>query len=101
MAERLRLQRADGEFAVRLAAQASALSDPTRLTIATALLLAAVRRQRGTRVSTFELPLVHQAPMSSDSAPLSASWLRAARLAKLLAWASLAWDETPCVNLLP
>ena len=36
-AERLRLQRVDGELAVRLAAQARALSDPTRLTIAAAL----------------------------------------------------------------
>ena len=36
-AERLRLQRVDGELAVRLAAQAKALSDPTRLTVAAAL----------------------------------------------------------------
>ena len=36
-AERLRLQRVDGELAVRLAARAKALSDPTRLTIAAAL----------------------------------------------------------------
>jgi ArsR family transcriptional regulator, lead/cadmium/zinc/bismuth-responsive transcriptional repressor len=36
-AERLRLERLDGEMAVRLAAQAKALSDPTRLTIAAAL----------------------------------------------------------------
>lgn len=36
-AERLRHERLDGELAVRLAAQAKALSDPTRLTIAAAL----------------------------------------------------------------
>jgi DNA-binding transcriptional ArsR family regulator len=36
-AERLRLERLDGEMAIRLAAQAKALSDPTRLTIAAAL----------------------------------------------------------------
>ncbi len=36
-AERLRRDRLDGELAVRLAAQAKALSDPTRLTIAAAL----------------------------------------------------------------
>jgi ArsR family transcriptional regulator, lead/cadmium/zinc/bismuth-responsive transcriptional repressor len=36
-AERLRLGRLDGELAIRLAAQAKALSDPTRLTIAAAL----------------------------------------------------------------
>ena len=36
-AERLRLERLDGELASRLAAQAKALSDPTRLTIAAAL----------------------------------------------------------------
>ena len=36
-AERLRLQRLDGEQATRLAAQAKALSDPTRLTVAAAL----------------------------------------------------------------
>lgn len=36
-AERLRLDRLDGELAFRLAAQAKALSDPTRLTIAAAL----------------------------------------------------------------
>jgi DNA-binding transcriptional ArsR family regulator len=36
-AERLRRERLDGELAVRLAAQVKALSDPTRLTIATAL----------------------------------------------------------------
>ena len=36
-AERLRLQRLDGELAIRLAAPAKALSDPTRLTVAAAL----------------------------------------------------------------
>lgn len=36
-AERLRLQSLSGEVAERLAAQAKALSDPTRLTIAAAL----------------------------------------------------------------
>jgi DNA-binding transcriptional ArsR family regulator len=36
-AERLRLERLDGAMAIRLAAQAKALSDPTRLTIAAAL----------------------------------------------------------------
>jgi ArsR family transcriptional regulator, lead/cadmium/zinc/bismuth-responsive transcriptional repressor len=36
-AERLRLERLDGELAGRLAAQAKALSDPTRLTVAAAL----------------------------------------------------------------
>jgi DNA-binding transcriptional ArsR family regulator len=36
-AERLRLERLDGELAIRLAAQAKALSDPTRLTVAAAL----------------------------------------------------------------
>lgn len=36
-AERLRHDRLDGEVATRLAAQAKALSDPTRLTIAAAL----------------------------------------------------------------
>jgi DNA-binding transcriptional ArsR family regulator len=36
-AERLRLERLDGELAIRLAAQAKALSDPTRLTIAASL----------------------------------------------------------------
>ncbi len=36
-AERLRVQRLDGDLAERLAAQAKALSDPTRLTIAVAL----------------------------------------------------------------
>src|SRR6059058_3507785 len=36
-AERLRLERLDADLAARLAAQAKALSDPTRLTIAAAL----------------------------------------------------------------
>jgi len=36
-AERLRLERVDGDLAVRMAEQARALSDPTRLTIAAAL----------------------------------------------------------------
>lgn len=36
-AERLRLERVDGHLALRLAAQAKALSDPTRLTVAAAL----------------------------------------------------------------
>jgi DNA-binding transcriptional ArsR family regulator len=36
-AERLRRERLDGELAVRLAGQARALSDPTRLTIAASL----------------------------------------------------------------
>jgi DNA-binding transcriptional ArsR family regulator len=36
-AERLRGERLDGELATRLAAQAKALSDPTRLTVAAAL----------------------------------------------------------------
>jgi len=36
-AERLRVDRLDGERAVRLAGQARALSDPTRLTVAAAL----------------------------------------------------------------
>jgi predicted Co/Zn/Cd cation transporter (cation efflux family) len=40
---------------------------------------------------TFELPVVQHAPPESPPAPRSAGWLRAARQAKLLAWASLAW----------
>ena len=36
-AERLRLERLDGGLAMRLAGQAKALSDPTRLTVAAAL----------------------------------------------------------------
>jgi DNA-binding transcriptional ArsR family regulator len=36
-AEGLRLERVDGDLAVRLAARAKALSDPTRLTVAAAL----------------------------------------------------------------
>jgi hypothetical protein len=43
-------------------------------------------------MSTFELPVVQQlAPADSPSARRGAAWLRAARRAKLLAWASLAW----------
>jgi len=43
-------------------------------------------------MSTFELPVVQSAPTSIDgSAMRSAAWLRTARQAKLLAWASLAW----------
>lgn len=43
-------------------------------------------------MSTFELPVVQQAPaLDSSPAARSAAWLRAARQAKLLAWASLAW----------
>lgn len=44
-------------------------------------------------VSTFELPLVQQAAAEVSSGPPqhSAAWRRAARQAKLLAWASLAW----------
>jgi divalent metal cation (Fe/Co/Zn/Cd) transporter len=43
-------------------------------------------------VSTFQLPVVQQTPPpESAPAPRSAAWLRAARQAKLLAWASLAW----------
>jgi len=42
-------------------------------------------------MSTFELPVVQQAPPSATVAAPSAAWLRAARQAKLLAWASLAW----------
>jgi predicted Co/Zn/Cd cation transporter (cation efflux family) len=38
-------------------------------------------------VSTFELPVVASLPPSAPSA----AWLRAAKQAKLLAWASLAW----------
>lgn len=43
-------------------------------------------------MSTFELSVVQQVrPPDSPRAPHSAAWLRAARQAKLLAWASLAW----------
>lgn len=48
-------------------------------------------------MSTFELPVIHAEPVSAGSAgrgdpPVrSEGWLRAARRAKLLAWASLAW----------
>ena len=43
-------------------------------------------------MSTFELPVTHQTPANTRApAQDSASWLRAACQAKLLAWASLAW----------
>jgi len=43
-------------------------------------------------VSTFELPVIQHAPAADEPpAQRSAAWLRAARQAKLLAWASLAW----------
>jgi divalent metal cation (Fe/Co/Zn/Cd) transporter len=43
-------------------------------------------------VSTFELPVIQQpAAPAGQPAPRSGPWLRAARQAKLLAWASLAW----------
>ena len=43
-------------------------------------------------MSTFELPVVQQAPAAGDmGAQPSTAWLRAARQAKLLAWLSLAW----------
>ena len=44
-------------------------------------------------MSTFELPLTQQQgpPSSGEPARPSRAWLRAARQAKLLAWASLAW----------
>jgi divalent metal cation (Fe/Co/Zn/Cd) transporter len=44
-------------------------------------------------MSTFELPVVQQAPPPDRPlpAPRSAAWLRASRQAKLLAWVSLAW----------
>jgi divalent metal cation (Fe/Co/Zn/Cd) transporter len=43
-------------------------------------------------VSTYQLPLVHQAPPPTPAAPApTPEWLRAARYAKLLAWASLGW----------
>lgn len=41
-------------------------------------------------MTTFELPVVAPFPASAPGAR-SAAWLRAARQAKLLAWASLAW----------
>jgi divalent metal cation (Fe/Co/Zn/Cd) transporter len=41
-------------------------------------------------VSTFELPVVHHQPPAEPPQRADA-WLRAARQAKLLAWASLAW----------
>jgi hypothetical protein len=43
-------------------------------------------------MSTLQLPVIEQAPPADGRpAPRSASWLRAARQAKLLAWISLAW----------
>jgi hypothetical protein len=44
-------------------------------------------------VSLFELPVVRAGPAVTSRAPAqpNAAWLRAARQAKLLAWASLAW----------
>jgi divalent metal cation (Fe/Co/Zn/Cd) transporter len=43
-------------------------------------------------VSAFELPVVQHAPPSGEApAGPSPAWLRAARQARLLAWASLAW----------
>ena len=43
-------------------------------------------------MSTFELPILQQDPLADDQlAAPSAAWLQAARQAKLLAWASLAW----------
>ena len=43
-------------------------------------------------MSTFELPVVqHVVATGSPSAPRSRTWLRAARQARLLAWASLVW----------
>lgn len=41
-------------------------------------------------MSTFELAVLDQAPSTAPAGP-GARWLRAARHAKLLAWASLAW----------
>jgi divalent metal cation (Fe/Co/Zn/Cd) transporter len=43
-------------------------------------------------VTTFELPVVQQTPAIPSEPPRhSEAWLRAARQAKLLAWASLGW----------
>jgi divalent metal cation (Fe/Co/Zn/Cd) transporter len=43
-------------------------------------------------MSTVELPVAQRAPAAGGEPPRrSAAWLRAARRAKLLAWASLAW----------
>lgn len=44
-------------------------------------------------MSTFELPVVQQQPPTAPREPpqRGEAWLRAARQAKLLAWASLAW----------
>jgi hypothetical protein len=51
-------------------------------------------------MSTFELPVVQRAPSSTDSStPRSAAWLRTARQAKLLAWASRDTCCTPIPRL--
>jgi len=51
-------------------------------------------------MSTFELPVLDHVPPPAASGP-SAAWLRAARQAKLLAWASLAWMSVEgCVGVL-
>ncbi len=42
-------------------------------------------------MSTFELPVIEAGPASNGPLARSDTWLRAARQAKLLAWASLAW----------
>lgn len=43
-------------------------------------------------MSTFQFPVIQHPPAPENQpAPPSAAWLRAARRAKLLAWASLAW----------
>ena len=42
-------------------------------------------------MSTFELPVIDAGPVSNGPVQRSDTWLRAARRAKLLAWASLAW----------
>jgi divalent metal cation (Fe/Co/Zn/Cd) transporter len=42
-------------------------------------------------MSTLELPVVEQTTSATRPAPPNAAWLRAARHARLLAWASLGW----------
>jgi hypothetical protein len=42
-------------------------------------------------VSTFELPVVQAPVANTEPAPRSSEWLRVARQARILAWASLAW----------
>lgn len=42
-------------------------------------------------MSAFELPVLQATPGGTPRAQPTAAWLRAARQAKLLAWASLAW----------